>query len=397
MIYSTRKFGKIKVDTIEELDCLLKENLNNYNSPSKELIKWFNTNKYTCLNNSELKKIFTFVYAKPHKYNRFLKTPQCVEFYYMRGFSESEAIIKVKKNIEKNKKSIKKTIENMSEIEKQKKYDNSSLSYFKEKYNNLSESEILEKYNNLNLRKIQNSFKNTKEFWDNSGLSENEIKNNISKHQKEISDMFTKLKNENPLKYDNTFNTKIEYWIKKGFSKDDAKFKLSERQTTFSKDICIKKYGYDDGINIFNLRQKKWQETLNSKSFEEIRIKKGNGSHKMLRFKHNKDLANEIGILYYIKFQNKYETFYKIGITKNTIKKRWGNTHKGYKISIIYSYKDIMYNCYLFEQKILKLFDDVRFRTSIGTEFFNKDIKINDDIINNLKKELISYEEFIKN
>lgn len=35
----------------------------------------------------------------------------------------------------------------------------------------------------------------------------------------------------------------LSYWINKGYSKDEAIIKRSERQSTFSKNICIEKYG----------------------------------------------------------------------------------------------------------------------------------------------------------
>ncbi len=63
----------------------------------------------------------------------------------------------------------------------------------------------------------------------------------------------------------------VEYWIKKGFNEEEATQKVKERQTTFSKEICIKKYGKKEGLKRWQARQDKWQETLNSKSDEEIR------------------------------------------------------------------------------------------------------------------------------
>lgn len=54
----------------------------------------------------------------------------------------------------------------------------------------------------------------------------------------------------------------IGYWVKKGYSKEEAKEKVSKRQKTFSKEICIKKYGEEEGLKIFTERQNKWQKTL---------------------------------------------------------------------------------------------------------------------------------------
>jgi len=55
----------------------------------------------------------------------------------------------------------------------------------------------------------------------------------------------------------------IQYWLNKGYSKEESITKRSERQTTFSKEICVEKYGEEDGLKRFNERQKKW--LLNNK------------------------------------------------------------------------------------------------------------------------------------
>lgn len=61
---------------------------------------------------------------------------------------------------------------------------------------------------------------------------------------------------------DREFDTRIEYWLKRGFSKDEAKQKIKDRQTTFSKEICIQKYGEKEGIKRWNERQKKWKDKV---------------------------------------------------------------------------------------------------------------------------------------
>jgi G:T-mismatch repair DNA endonuclease (very short patch repair protein) len=44
---------------------------------------------------------------------------------------------------------------------------------------------------------------------------------------------------------------------------------LSNSQKYFSKEICVQKYGENEGMKIWQDRQNKWQGTLNSKSAEE--------------------------------------------------------------------------------------------------------------------------------
>mgnify|MGYP003641889950 CR=1 FL=1 len=58
-------------------------------------------------------------------------------------------------------------------------------------------------------------------------------------------------------------STNIQYWMNKGYSDDEAKIKLSERQTTFSKEICIEKYGEVEGLKVFTERQRNWSKSLN--------------------------------------------------------------------------------------------------------------------------------------
>ena len=62
---------------------------------------------------------------------------------------------------------------------------------------------------------------------------------------------------------DRVSDTKIQYYLDKGYSEEVAKEMLSERQRTFTLEKCIQKYGELEGINIFNNRQNKWQDSLN--------------------------------------------------------------------------------------------------------------------------------------
>jgi hypothetical protein len=72
-----------------------------------------------------------------------------------------------------------------------------------------------------------------------------------------------------------------EYYTSRGYSEEEAKDLISEGQKYFSKEICIKNYGEETGIKIWQDRQDRWQTTLNSKSEEEksrinrLKISKG--------------------------------------------------------------------------------------------------------------------------
>lgn len=107
------------------------------------------------------------------------------------------------------------------------------------------------------------------------GWDEDSIINFISEKQKNNSKIIANKKRENPELYYSSTTSNIEYWLTKGYSSDEAKIKLSDRQKTFSKEICIKKYGEKDGLKRFYDRQTKWINSLNNlPNYDEIQTKK---------------------------------------------------------------------------------------------------------------------------
>lgn len=107
----------------------------------------------------------------------------------------------------------------------------------------------------------KSKFPSNKEYWIYHGYNEEDSKTKVSEFQ---TLQVSKVKKH-------TNDATIEYWFKKGFTEDEAKLKIKERQSTGSKEKFIKKYGKEEGIEKFNLRQKKWQNTLKNKSYEEIK------------------------------------------------------------------------------------------------------------------------------
>jgi len=68
-----------------------------------------------------------------------------------------------------------------------------------------------------------------------------------------------------------TYNTRIEYYLEEAQANYDlADWLLKQRQCTFSKEICIEKYGKEKGLKVWKDRQDGWQNTLKSKPQEEI-------------------------------------------------------------------------------------------------------------------------------
>ena len=110
----------------------------------------------------------------------------------------------------------------------------------------------------------------TERYWINKGLTSDEAKIKISELQRYNSSKLTQLRKDNPNDYSATTQTQLGYWVNKGYSSDEAKLKLSERQTTFSKGICVKKYGEVEGVKRFTERQKKWLLNHKRSNFSNI-------------------------------------------------------------------------------------------------------------------------------
>ena len=109
-----------------------------------------------------------------------------------------------------------------------------------------------------------------KEYWMVRGFSEE----NATMKAKEAKNNNNRLGNYNatskmPDQYAYCSHRCKEYWMVRGFSEENAITKVSEVQSTFSLNKCIEKHGEEDGRKIWQKRQDKWQETLNSKSDDE--------------------------------------------------------------------------------------------------------------------------------
>lgn len=133
--------------------------------------------------------------------------------------------------------------------------------------------------------KIRSFRKCNVEFWLESGFTYDEAKLKVTQFQKKNSIKGSEKRRENPEKYSHTYNTKIEYYLNQGMSHKEAELALSERQTTFSKEICIEKYGNVKGLSTWQNRQDNWQYKMSlldinhlkdSSSIEFLKVKYGN-------------------------------------------------------------------------------------------------------------------------
>jgi hypothetical protein len=102
-----------------------------------------------------------------------------------------------------------------------------------------------------------------KEYWLKRGFNEEESTLNIEYVLNNLHKKTWNKRRNKPELYKDVNTTQIDYWIKKGFNKEEAKEKIKERQETFSRKICIEKYGYKKGLEVFINRQEKWIESLN--------------------------------------------------------------------------------------------------------------------------------------
>lgn len=56
------------------------------------------------------------------------------------------------------------------------------------------------------------------------------------------------------------------YWISRGFTPDEAKIQVSAHQRTFTKEKLIAKYGEEEGLLRWSVRQQKWKDKVYNKN-----------------------------------------------------------------------------------------------------------------------------------
>jgi len=157
----------------------------------------------------------------------------CKEYWMLKGHSEEEA-----------KEIVKKIQSNASKMVKNRGTCNKKL--MEKKLGAVESEKFFRKKSRFCL-----------EYWTDRGYSEDEAK-------KQISALQSKFGNMQDLEHikERSYRCK-EYWMtRSGMTEDEAVKKVSELQANFSKEKCIEKYGKENGIEVWNARQKKWQESL---------------------------------------------------------------------------------------------------------------------------------------
>lgn len=100
-----------------------------------------------------------------------------------------------------------------------------------------------------------------KEYWLEKGFTEEEAIRKAKETKSSNDKKAAKKASELPNREYSSPRCK-EHWIVRGFTEEEAIKKVSEVQVTFSKDICIKKHGEEQGVIIWKERQDKWVKTF---------------------------------------------------------------------------------------------------------------------------------------
>ena len=177
------------------------------------------------------------------------------KYWFSRGWSESESKYKYKSfNRELRK--------------KKPRFSPFSKEFWMTKVNpqtnvNYTEDEAL--YEQHSRRPIR------KEYWSKRGYSDIDaaVKANETKDSNNKQGSFTSTSRSKKQHRDSSHRC-VEYWILRGYTIDEATEKVTNGQATFSLKKCIQKHGAEEGNNIWNERQTKWQNTINAKSIEEL-------------------------------------------------------------------------------------------------------------------------------
>lgn len=129
----------------------------------------------------------------------------------------------------------------------------------------------------------RNSFRPIrKEYWMNKGYDEEEAVKLARETKNRNNEKGAKVSASRPKEeiYRSSVR-RTEYWTARGCSEEEAIEKVKEAQAFGSLQNFVKRYGIIDGVEKWEERQLKWQNTMRSKSQEEIGIinKKKNSIH----------------------------------------------------------------------------------------------------------------------
>jgi len=189
-----------------------------------------------------------------------------------------------------------------------KKKHSGTIDFYIEKYGKKKGTVL---WNEIADKKGESAFRES--YWISKGFTKEEAKEKVS----EVAKKGSKNANENQRltretnyeEWAKKMPTTIHFWMAQGFSEEEAKQKVTERQTTFSKDICIKKYGEEEGLKRWEERQEKWL-----KNFDRNSVAFGKASKESLKhFKPLIDKLRELNIMYLVGEDDNNELCIKVG------------------------------------------------------------------------------------
>lgn len=184
-----------------------------------------------------MESIFGKEFVDNFKKNKKKSSKLCIEYWVNKGLTEEESLLKVSEIQQKNSLLVKNRGVCSKEVVEKKVGKELADVFFKKKS------------------------RFCKEYWVSRGYSEEEAVSNI----KNLQSAYSKISNNDIKKIRKRSWRCPEYWINVcGCTISEAKNIISEKQTFFSKEKCIEKYGKEQGLKVWEERQKKWQESLHN-------------------------------------------------------------------------------------------------------------------------------------
>lgn len=291
------------------------------------------------------------------EYNK-VKSPRCVEYWLAKGYSEEDA--------EKEVYSIQSTVSKMCSNETKRLSSPRREEYWIQRGYDTPKEMVSLFQKTVSKRSV--------EYWLSRGYDLDDAKSMVSNHQRKISAVYY----NNTTKEQRRENNRLcrEFYVKRGFPQDEIDKIISNNGATFSLDICIQKYGKDEGFDIWKRRQIAWQNTLNSKTQEEKdKINSSKASISTLNRSSIWRALNIPGLFYIIPLS---DNKVKIGITSKTMQARYGNAILG-KEYFSFPVEDV-HTAFQLEQVLIREFKETIRRDDYGpfgwTEVLN-DININ--------------------
>lgn len=175
------------------------------------------------------------------------KSRKTKQYWISRGWSYDEAYIKSKENKQKNTKSV-----YSREFWLERINPTTGINY------TINEADF-ERNSRRPIRK---------EYWIKKGYTDQEAQTLALESKNHNNKLGAKSSSASKVR-NITSKRCTEYYTVRGYSVEEAKILVSEGQKYFSKEICIKKYGEDQGLKVWQNRQNRWQNTLAAKSDEE--------------------------------------------------------------------------------------------------------------------------------